>query len=153
MMMGKEARAQGEVTVLIAEDDPGHAKLIQKNLQRGGIASSMIHFEDGQQVLDYLFQRGDGPRRKDGVAYVLLLDIRMPKVNGVEVLSQVKGDSVLRSMPVIVLSTADDPGEVKRCHELGCNAYISKPVDYEVFVEAVKCLGMFISTLQVPDIP
>ncbi len=151
--MDQGEKPQGDVTVLIAEDDPGHARLIQKNLQRGGISKSLICFEDGQQVLDYLFQRGDGPKRNSGVAYVLLLDIRMPKVNGVDVLTQVKRDPGLRSMPVIVLSTADDPAEVKRCHQLGCNAYITKPVDYEVFVEAVKRLGMFISILRVPESP
>lgn len=151
--MDQGEKPQGDVTVLIAEDDPGHARLIQKNLQRSGVGKSLIRFEDGQQVLDYLFQRGDGPRRNSGVAYVLLLDIRMPKVNGVDVLTQVKRDPGLRSMPVIVLSTADDPAEVKRCHQLGCNAYITKPVDYEVFVEAVKRLGMFISILRVPESP
>ncbi len=151
--MDQGGKPQGDVTVLIAEDDPGHARLIQKNLQRGGIGKSLICFEDGQQVLDYLFQRGDGPKRNSGVAYVLLLDIRMPKVNGVDVLTQVKRDPGLRSMPVIVLSTADDSAEVKRCHQLGCNAYITKPVDYEVFVEVVKRLGMFISILKVPESP
>ena len=142
-----------EVTILIAEDDLGHAKLIKKNLRRAGISNQMVHFEDGQLVLDYLFQRGDGPKRKTGRgAYVLLLDIRMPKADGLEVLTQVKKDPNLRPMPIIMLTTADDPREVERCYDLGCNIFITKPVNYQAFVDTLKRVGMFLLVLRVPEI-
>jgi CheY-like chemotaxis protein len=141
-----------EVVVLIAEDDEGHATLIQRNLARSGIVNEMIHFKDGQETLDFLFRRGKERTREDGVPYLLLLDIRMPKVDGVEVLRQLKQDSELRKLPVIMVTTTDDPVEVERCHEIGCSNYISKPVDYEKFVEAIRQLGLFLSVVEVPHI-
>lgn len=141
-----------EVVVLIADDDAGHARLIEKNLQRGGLHNSVLRFENGQEILDFLFRRGAGFKRTPDTAYLLLLDIRMPKVDGVEVLRQIKADPELRKIPVSMLTTTDDPREVGRCHELGCNNYIVKPVDYEKFSEAIKQLGLFISLVQVPEI-
>ena len=141
-----------EVVILIADDDAGHARLIEKNLQRAGLHNPVLRFENGQDILDFLFRRGAGPRRAPGTSHLLLLDIRMPKVDGVEVLRQLKADSELRKLPVSMLTTTDDPREVARCHELGCNNYIVKPVDYEKFAEAIKQLGLFISLVQVPEI-
>jgi CheY-like chemotaxis protein len=139
-----------EVIILIAEDDAGHARLIEKNLQRVELHNSIIRFANGQDILDFLFMRGAGPKRAPDAAYLLLLDIRMPKVDGVEALRQIKADPELRKLPVVMLTTTDDPREVARCHELGCSNYIVKPVDYEKFTEAIKRLGLFISLVQVP---
>jgi CheY-like chemotaxis protein len=139
-----------KVTILIAEDDTGHARLIEKNLGRAGLRNSIRLFEDGQEVLDFLFRRGPGPCRESGTAYLLMLDIRMPKVDGVEVLRQVKQDAALRKLPVVMLTTTDDPREIERCHELGCNNYIVKPVDYDKFAEAITQLGLFMSLVQIP---
>jgi CheY-like chemotaxis protein len=141
-----------DVVILVADDDAGHARLIEKNLRRAGLSNPISRFEDGQQILDFLFQRGDGPKRVADTSYLLLLDIRMPKVDGVEVLRQVKSDAELRKIPVSMLTTTDDPREVERCHALGCNNYIVKPVDYEKFSEAINKLGLFISLVQVPEI-
>ena len=141
-----------EVVVLIADDDAGHARLIEKNLQRAGLHNPILRFEHGQAILDFLFRRGGPPRRNSDTPYLLLLDIRMPQVDGVEVLRQVKADAELRKLPVIMLTTTDDPREVERCHELGCSNYIVKPVDYEKFAEAIASLGLFISLVQVPAI-
>lgn len=141
-----------DVTILIAEDDPGHARLIEINLQRAGLNNEVRRFSDGQAILDFLLRRGPEPHRPADGAYLLLLDIRMPKVDGVEVLRQVKSDTELRKLPVVMLTTTDDPREVQRCHELGCNSYIVKPVDYEKFSEAVKRLGMFVSLVRIPEI-
>jgi CheY-like chemotaxis protein len=141
-----------EVIILIADDDPGHARLIEKNLQRIGLHNPVLRFEDGQEILDFLFRRGEGPKRTAEAPYLLLLDIRMPKVDGVEVLRQIKADAELRKLPVTMLTTTDDPREVARCHALGCSSYIVKPVDYERFSEAIKQLGLFISLVQVPEI-
>lgn len=141
-----------DVVLLIADDDTGHARLIEKNLRRAGLANPILRFEDGQRILDFLFQRGDGQKRAADTPYLLLLDIRMPKVDGVEVLRNVKADAELRKIPVSMLTTTDDPREVERCHGLGCNNYIVKPVDYEKFSEAMNKLGLFISLVQVPEI-
>jgi CheY-like chemotaxis protein len=141
-----------EVVVLIADDDTGHARLIEKNLQRAGLHNPILRFENGQAILDFLFRRGGPPRRNADTPYLLLLDIRMPQVDGVEVLRQVKEDKELRKIPVIMLTTTDDPREVERCHALGCSNYIVKPVDYEKFAEAIENLGLFISLVQVPPI-
>jgi CheY-like chemotaxis protein len=141
-----------DVVLLIADDDAGHARLIEKNLRRAGLSNPILRFEDGQQILDFLFQRSDGPKRSAETPYLLLLDIRMPKVDGVEVLRQIKTDPELRKISVSMLTTTDDPREVERCHALGCNNYIVKPVDYEKFSEAINKLGLFISLVQVPGI-
>lgn len=139
-----------EVVILIAEDDEGHAGLIRKNLARAGIVNKILHFKDGQQTLDFLMRTGRGPGRESGRSYVLLLDIRMPKLNGAEVLALVKADPELRKIPVIMITTTDDPREVDRCHALGCNNYITKPIEYEDFVYAIRQLGLFLSVVQVP---
>lgn len=139
------------LTILIAEDDQGHADLIRRNLQRCGVTNQMIHFSNGQEILDFLFVPVDNSKRSS-CAYVLLLDIRMPKIDGVEVLRRIKNRDTLKSMPVIMLTTTDDPREVKRCHELGCNNYISKPIDYDNFIDTLQRLGAFLGIMQVPNL-
>ena len=141
-----------EVRVLIADDDAGHTRLIEKNLTRAGLHNPTQRFENGQEVLDFFFGDGKESRREAYNSYLLLLDIRMPKVDGVEVLRRIKADESLRKMPVIMLTTTDDPREVGRCHALGCNSYIVKPVDYDKFADAIKNLGLYISLVEVPEI-
>lgn len=141
-----------EVVIIINEDDDGHALLIKKNLQRAGIINEILHFRDGKQTIDFLFCQGSGPHRESGVPYLLLLDIKMPIVDGIEVLKKIKSDTELKKMPVIVITTTDDPREVELCHKLGCNNYITKPIDYEKFVESIKRLGLFLAVVQVPNI-
>lgn len=138
------------VVILIAEDDDSHATLIQKNLKRAGILNTIIRFKDGQEVLDYLFRRGVGPHREPDTAYLLLLDIRMPKVDGIEVLQKVKADGELRKLPVLMVTTTDDPREIEKCHRHGCNCYVTKPIEYEKFMEAIRQLGLFLLVVQVP---
>jgi len=144
--------ANREVIILVAEDDAGHARLIEKNLTRAGLNNPVVRFDNGQAVLDFLFRRGSGRHRGSDVPYLLLLDIRMPQVDGIEVLRQIKQDSELRKVPVIILTTTDDPREVERCHSIGCASYIVKPVDYNKFAEAITGLGLYISLVQVPEI-
>lgn len=143
---------RNEVKILIAEDDEGHATLIEKNLRRAGILNEIVHFRDGEETLNYLFQRGKGLHRENSIGLLLLLDIRMPKIDGMEVLRQVKQDQELKKIPVIMITTTDDPHEVERCHSLGCNNYITKPIDYNRFVEAIRKLGLFLLVVEVPTI-
>ena len=141
-----------EVVILVAEDDEGHAGLIKKNLIRAGIINELLHFNNGQDILDFLFKQGDEPHRRSGVSYILLLDIRMPKVDGTQVLEKVKADPELRKMPVIMITTTNDPREVAHCHEMGCSNYITKPVNYTDFVNAIRQLGLFLSVVEIPKI-
>jgi CheY-like chemotaxis protein len=141
-----------EVAILIAEDDEGHASLIKKNLRRAGISNEIIHFKDGSEILEFLMKSNNGRHRESGTAYLLLLDIRMPKVDGVEVLRQVKQDEELRKIPVIMITTTDDPREVENCHRLGCSNYITKPIDYDKFVDSIKQLGLFLMVVEVPKL-
>ncbi|MCI0746065.1 MAG: response regulator [Verrucomicrobia subdivision 3 bacterium] len=138
--------------ILIADDDAGHARLIEKNLSRVGLHNRIQRFENGQQVLDFFFGKSGDPGHDANAAYLLLLDIRMPKVDGVEVLRRIKGDPLLRKIPVIMLTTTDDPREVAHCHVLGCNSYIVKPVDYDKFADAINNLGLYISLIEVPEV-
>ncbi len=141
-----------EVVILVAEDNEGHAGLIRKNLARAGIANQLIHFKNGQETVDFLFRNGEGPHRETGKSYVLLLDIRMPMLNGVEVLKKIKADEELKKIPVVMITTTDDPREVEHCHQLGCSNYITKPVEYQSFVNAIRQLGLFLSVVKVPQI-
>ncbi len=109
-------------TILIVDDDEGHAILIRENLEAAGLTNHIEHFRDGQAVLDFFFK---DPRPKQET-YLLLLDIRMPKVDGIEALRRLKADPKLRKLPIIMLTTTDDTREVERCHELGCSVYIQK---------------------------
>jgi CheY-like chemotaxis protein len=135
-------------TILIVDDDEGHAILIRENLEAAGLHNRTKHFRDGQAILDFLFR--DPPRVSE--TYLVLLDIRMPKVDGIEVLRRIKAHPELRTLPVIMLTTTDDSREVLRCHELGCNVYMQKPVDYDRFSEAIRRLGQFVPLLHVPQL-
>ena len=141
-----------EVIILVAEDDEGHAGLIRKNLLRAGIINNILHFKDGQEIVDFLFCSGSGAHRQSGASYILLLDIRIPKLDGIEVLKQVKADTELRKIPIIMITTTDDPREVENCHALGCSNYITKPLEYDAFVNAIRQLGLFLSVVQVPKV-
>ncbi len=136
------------LTILIVEDDEGHAFLIRQNLEHAGVQNPIRHFQDGQAFLDFLFKE---PHLANE-AYVVLLDIRMPKVDGTEVLRRIKADPALRKLPVIMLTTTDDAREVERCHQLGCNGYVQKPVDYEKFADAIQRIGTFVPLLIVPPL-
>jgi CheY-like chemotaxis protein len=139
-----------ELAILLAEDDDGHAYLIQENLRDAGIANRVVRVRDGQEALDYIHRRGDFAGRVPNGPLLVLLDINMPRVDGVEVLRQLKADPRTEQLPVIMLTTTDDPREVRRCYELGCSSYVTKPVEYDRFVEAVRRLGLFLSIVQVP---
>lgn len=141
-----------DVVIIIAEDDEGHATLIKRNLKRAGIKNKLVHLKDGEETLDFLLKRGEGPHLQDDYSYLLLLDIRMPKVDGTEVLQQMKNDKVLRKIPVVILTTTDDPREVNNLHSLGCSNYIVKPIDYENFIKVIRQLGLFLMVIEVPKI-
>jgi CheY-like chemotaxis protein len=145
--------APNGVTILIAEDDDGHAELIQDLLVEVGVRNPLLRFHDGQELMDFLQNKGSFAGVENGRAYLLLLDIRMPRLDGVEVLRQMKADPRLKDIPVIMLTTTDDPREVQGCYRLGCNCYITKPVEFEKFSGVLKSLGLFLLVVQVPKVP
>lgn len=136
-------------TIVIVDDDEGHTILIRQNLEAAGVTNQFMTFRDGQAALNF-FLAGPGVAPKGDQTYLMLLDIRMPKVSGVEVLRQLKAHAELKKLPIIMLTTTDDAREVERCHELGCNAYLQKPIDYDRFTDLVQKLGLFLPHLQVP---
>ena len=110
----------------------------------------IIHVRDGQEALDYVRREGRYSGRPPDEVLLVLLDINMPKVDGIEVLRQLKASDRQGKVPVIMLTTTDDPRDVERCYELGCSVYITKPVGYEAFVEAVRRLGLFLQIVEMP---
>ena len=140
---------QKPVNIVMIEDDEGHARLIEKNIRRAGISNTIHHFLDGTSALEFLYDGAEGPVR-NGPALVLL-DLNLPDMSGTSILEKIKGDAKLRRTPVVVLTTTDDKVEIQRCYDLGCNVYITKPVNYESFADAIRQLGLFLSVIQVPD--
>ncbi len=138
------------VTIIMIEDDEGHARLIERNIRRSGVNNEIVPFRNGTAAVDYLFgQDGTGADRK-GEALLVLLDLNLPDMTGIDILKRVKENKYLKASPVVVLTTTDDSQEIKRCYELGCNVYITKPVNYENFANAIRQLGLFFSVIQVP---
>lgn len=137
-------------TILITEDDDGHAFLIEDSLRRAGLDMPILRFSDGDEVLDFLSTKSTKASDQCAHPYLLLLDIHMPKVDGLTVLRHIKEDPELHKLPVIVLTTTDDPREVERCHNLGCNGYVQKPISYNSFADAITKLGRFVALLQMP---
>ncbi len=140
---------QKPVTIVMVEDDEGHARLIERNIRRAGISNQIRHFTDGTSALEFLFDGHDGPLR-NGPSLVLL-DLNLPDMSGIDILARIKAEPAMKRMPVVVLTTTDDKVEIQRCYDLGCNVYITKPVNYESFAEAIRQLGLFLSVIQVPE--
>jgi CheY-like chemotaxis protein len=138
-----------ELIILIAEDDDGHADLIGEGLVESGVKNKIIRFSNGQEVWNFLSSTGDTPWRNKKKNYLLLLDINMPKMDGIEVLRRMKSDPELKEIPVMMLTTTDDPREVEACYRLGCNVYITKPVDFLKFTETLRRLGLFLQIVKI----
>ena len=137
------------VNIVMIEDDEGHARLIEKNIRRAGISNTVHHFLDGTSALQFLYDDPNGPAH-NGPSLVLL-DLNLPDMSGTDILAKIKGEGPLKRTPVVVLTTTDDKVEIQRCYDLGCNVYITKPVNYESFADAIRQLGLFLSVIQVPD--
>ena len=142
--------SENSVNIIMIEDDEGHARLIEKNIRRAGIANAIRHFLDGNTALDHLFNPPDGPAR-NGPA-LILLDLNLPDMSGIDILGKIKADPRLKRTPVVVLTTTDDKQEIQRCYDLGANVYITKPVNYDSFAKAIQQLGLFLSVIQVPEV-
>ena len=138
------------VTIIMIEDDEGHARLIERNIRRSGVNNEILPFRNGTDAVGYLFGPDGSGIDQKGRALLILLDLNLPDMTGIDILKRVKENKHLKSTPVVVLTTTDDSQEIKRCYELGCNVYITKPVNYESFANAIRQLGLFFSVIQVP---
>jgi CheY-like chemotaxis protein len=141
------------VCIVMIEDDAGHARLIERNIRRAGVNNAIAHFPTGKAALDYLLGEdgGGGPSR--GRHLLILLDLNLPDMSGIDILRKIKSNEFTKRAPVVVLTTTDDEREIQRCYDLGANVYITKPVSYEAFANAIQQLGLFLSVMQVPENP
>lgn len=140
------------LTILLVEDDQTHAFLVKKNLRRGGFENNIITIDNGEEALEFLFAEGRYIDRPLPDPLLVLLDLNMPGINGYQVLERMKANPATRKIPVIVLTTTDEPREINRCYELGCNLYITKPVDNQAFTAAVRELGFLFCVIAPPSI-
>ena len=135
---------EDKVEILIVEDNIDDANLTIRSLKKSNITNHLYHVKDGAEALDFIFARGAyASRTNETMPKLILLDIKMPKVTGIEVLEQIKTDNSTKSIPVVVLTSSQEDPDIKKCYALGANSYITKPVDFEGFVKAIKDLGMY----------
>ena len=133
------------VEILLVEDNLTDAELTIRELKKHNMANNLIHLKDGEEALDFIFATGKYANTRE-VQYtpkVVLLDIQMPKVNGIEVLEKIKTDPKTRSVPVVILTSSKENPDIQRCYDLGANSYIVKPVNFDGFAQAIKNLGFY----------
>lgn len=141
-----------KVEILLAEDNLNDAELTIRELKKHNMTNNLVHLKDGEEVLDFIFGCGKYSERKDSIDFpkVILLDIQMPKVNGLEVLKKIKSDPLTKTIPVVILTSSKEHPDVKQCYELGANSYIVKPVNFEGFAESIRNLGFYWLLLNQP---
>jgi CheY-like chemotaxis protein len=142
--------AAKEVTIVMVEDDEGHARLIEKNVRRAGVNNEIVPFTDGNSALDYILGSDRTGANIQDRHLLILLDLNLPDMSGIDILEKVKSNPHAKRLPVVILTTTDDEREIQRCYDLGANVYITKPVDYDSFAHAIRQLGLFFSVMQVP---
>ena len=130
-------------TILLAEDSPADAEMALDALREANLVNPVVHVEDGVEAMDYLMRRGPWADRPEGNPAVLLLDIKMPRMDGLEVLQRMRDDESLKRVPVVMLTSSSEESDLARSWDLGVNAYVVKPVDVDQFFDAVKALGKF----------
>ncbi|RAI44422.1 response regulator [Rhodoplanes roseus] len=133
------------------EDDEGHARLIEKNIRRAGVSNEIVPFANGTEALDYLLGPDGSGVVSAGRQLLILLDLNLPDMTGIDILERLKSNQHTRRSPVVVLTTTDDAREIQRCYDLGANVYITKPVNYDGFANAIRQLGLFFAVMQVPE--
>jgi CheY-like chemotaxis protein len=133
------------------EDDEGHARLIEKNIRRAGVGNEIIPFVNGTDALNYLLGDDRSGVASSGRQQLILLDLNLPDMTGIDILQKLKGNKHTKRSPIVVLTTTDDSREIQRCYDLGANVYITKPVNYEGFANAIRQLGLFVAVMQVPE--
>jgi CheY-like chemotaxis protein len=138
-----------ELTILIADDDDGHAELIVEQLREAGVCNPMIRFRDGQEAWEFLEIAVARREPEQNHPYLLLLDIRMPRMDGISLLGRIKSTPMLKTIPVVMLTTTDNQEEIETCYRLGCNCYLTKPIEFSRFAETLHRLGLFVMVIRV----
>lgn len=146
--MNQQARP---VSIVMIEDDEGHARLIEKNIRRAGVNNEITPFTNGTDALKHLLGPDGSGEASAGRQILVLLDLNLPDMTGIDILEKLKSNPHTKRSPVVVLTTTDDSREIQRCYDLGANVYITKPVDYEGFANAIRQLGLFFAVMQVPE--
>ncbi len=136
--------------ILVAEDDPKDVELTIAALSEHNLANDITVVRDGAEAIDYLYHRGAFANEPNGKPIVILLDLKMPKMNGIQVLQQIKADENLKTIPVVILTSSRESNDLQTCYQLGVNAYVVKPVKFEDFMEAVKEIGIFWALINEP---
>jgi DNA-binding response OmpR family regulator len=139
------------VQIVMVEDDEGHARLIERNIRRAGVNNEIVPFTSGTAALEFLLGADGSGKASAERAMLILLDLNLPDMSGIDILTKVKSNAYTKRSPVIVLTTTDDQREIQRCYDLGANVYITKPVNYESFANAIRQLGLFLMVMQVPQ--
>lgn len=139
------------VAIVMIEDDEGHARLIERNIRRAGVHNELIPFTNGTEALTFLLGPDGSGEVSAGKQLLVLLDLNLPDMTGISILEKIKSNQHTKRSPVVVLTTTDDAREIQRCYDLGANVYITKPVDYENFANAIRQLGLFFAVMQVPE--
>lgn len=129
--------------ILLVEDNPDDVELTIHALKKNNIANPILVVRDGQEALDYLFYEGKYASSKHSLPNIILLDLKLPKVDGIEVLQKIKGDRKLKLIPVVVLTSSKEENDVMKSYDLGVNSYIRKPVDFDQFVNTVRQIGFY----------
>jgi two-component system, response regulator len=132
-----------QVEILLVEDNPLDAELSMRALKNGGLANKLLWVKDGQQALDYLFRQGDFAQRQENYPRLVLLDLKMPRVDGIEVLKAIKDDERTRRIPVVVMTSSQEERDVAKSYDLGVNSYIVKPVDFNAFADIARQSGYY----------
>jgi CheY-like chemotaxis protein len=136
--------------ILLVEDSVNDIELVLTSLAENHLGNEVIVVRDGEEALDYLYRRGMFKMRKEEDPIVVLLDLKLPKIDGIEVLTQVKSDPVLHILPIVILTSSREEPDLTRCYELGANGYVVKPIDFQEFMEAIKQIGLFWAVINQP---
>ena len=138
-----------EVRIIMIEDDPGHAGLIRNNLEDVGITNEIIHYDNGKDALDAILSNKDNIEDSN---IVILLDLNLPGMDGYQILENLRKNEKTKIIPVCILTSTDNENEIKKCYELGCNAYVTKPLEYTEFQEAMRKLGILFTLVKIPKL-
>jgi two-component system response regulator len=143
---------QNSVDILMAEDNFNDAELTIRELRKHHIINNLVHVKDGEEAVDFIFATGKFAGSRDILFQprVVLLDIQMPKINGIEVLQKMKSDERTKKIPVVILTSSNEDPDIRKCYDLGANSYIVKPVNFEGFAEAIRNLGFYWLLLNQP---
>jgi CheY-like chemotaxis protein len=143
-MNKREVKSGEPLTILYVEDDPAHAEIAKRNLQKNRVINNLIHVDDGQKALDYLFRQGEYSNPETSKRpHIILLDLRLPKVDGLEVIEKVRANPDLNTIPIVILTTSGAESDIEKAYKFNVNSYLVKPLDFDKFAELLETFGFY----------